>query len=154
MTRFRSIDKSPHGQRGNILILFAMLLPVLCGFAALAVDLARLYLIKIELQNAAEAAALAGACVYTVPADFSNAQTEALALAHANGVSSPTITAVAVTGYANAIQVTTDVVSLKFFFAPIVVLLSGPYTTGIDSSNVSATAIAAQTTPGHSILVQ
>jgi Flp pilus assembly protein TadG/formylmethanofuran dehydrogenase subunit C len=57
-----------HGQRGAVVIWFALLLPVLLGFAALAVDLARLNLIKVELQNAADAAALAGARSLTDPA--------------------------------------------------------------------------------------
>jgi len=50
-----------HGQRGAVAILFVLCLAVLLGFAALALDLARLNLTKIELQNAADAAALAGA---------------------------------------------------------------------------------------------
>jgi len=48
-------------QRGGIIIWFAVLLLTLLGLAALAVDLSRLHLNKAELQNAADAAALAGA---------------------------------------------------------------------------------------------
>ena len=61
MTRSHAITKLLHGQRGNTAILFALCLPVLLGCAALAVDLARLNMVKVELQNAADAAALAGA---------------------------------------------------------------------------------------------
>ncbi|KAA6232213.1 hypothetical protein FP507_03200 [Chlorobium phaeovibrioides] len=50
-----------HRQRGGTAILFALVLPVLLGFAALAVDLARIHLVKVELQNAADAASLGGA---------------------------------------------------------------------------------------------
>ena len=55
------IIKPLHNQRGGVAILFVLCLPVLLGFAALAVDLARLNLTRVELQNAADAAALAGA---------------------------------------------------------------------------------------------
>lgn len=54
------ITKRLHNQRGGAAILFVLCLPVLLGFAALAVDLARINLTKVELQNAADAAALAG----------------------------------------------------------------------------------------------
>ena len=48
-------------QRGAIMILFAVSLTVLLGFMALAIDLGRTYVVRTELQNAADAAALAGA---------------------------------------------------------------------------------------------
>jgi len=54
------IIKGLHDQRGVVAILFVMVLPVLLGFAALAVDLARINLTRVELQNAADAATLAG----------------------------------------------------------------------------------------------
>ncbi|NTW56053.1 MAG: hypothetical protein HGB20_03275 [Chlorobiaceae bacterium] len=61
MTRSHHISKWLHDQRGMVIILFALCLPVLLGLAALAVDLARLNLTRTELQNAADAAALGGA---------------------------------------------------------------------------------------------
>ena len=61
MTRLHSIDRRLRFQRGAVVIWFALLLPVLLGFAALAVDLTRLHLVKVELQNAADAAAMGGA---------------------------------------------------------------------------------------------
>lgn len=42
-------------------MLFVLVLPVLIGFTAFALDLARLVTVRAELQNAADAAALAGA---------------------------------------------------------------------------------------------
>lgn len=51
------------GQRGAVAILTAILSIVLLGFAAFAVDFAYTYMVKAELQNAADAAALAGASV-------------------------------------------------------------------------------------------
>lgn len=46
--------------RGVIAILFALLLPVLLGAAALSIDMARAYAVKQQLQSALDAAALAG----------------------------------------------------------------------------------------------
>ncbi len=48
-------------QRGNAALLFALLLPVLLGFIALAVDFGHFWHVKNQLQNAADAASLAGA---------------------------------------------------------------------------------------------
>ncbi|AOY98969.1 hypothetical protein BKK81_06625 [Cupriavidus sp. USMAHM13] len=48
-------------QRGSIAVMTAVLLTVLLGCTALAVDVAYLYIVRNELQNAADAAALAGA---------------------------------------------------------------------------------------------
>ncbi|MBF0586284.1 hypothetical protein INT08_02160 [Prosthecochloris sp. N3] len=67
MARTPRIDRLLTGQCGSVAILFVLTLPVLFGFAALAVDLARLHLTKVELQNAADAAALAGAHMLTEP---------------------------------------------------------------------------------------
>ncbi len=46
-------------QRGAVAIIAALSLPVLIGFAGLALDLGRLYVAKTELQNATDACALA-----------------------------------------------------------------------------------------------
>ncbi|NCU84628.1 MAG: pilus assembly protein TadE [Betaproteobacteria bacterium] len=51
----------PRSQRGSTLVLVALLLPVVLGLMAMAVDLARVVLVKHELRRAAEAGALAGA---------------------------------------------------------------------------------------------
>ena len=52
---------SPAKQRGAIAVLVALTLVVLMGFTSLAVDLAFGLVVRNELQNAADAAALAGA---------------------------------------------------------------------------------------------
>ncbi len=67
MTRSPQIGQLPRRQRGAVVIWFALLLPVLLGFVALAVDLGRLGMIKAELQNAVDAAALGGALSLSVP---------------------------------------------------------------------------------------
>ena len=48
-------------QRGAIIILVAFLMIVFVGLATLAVDVSHLYVVRNELQNAADAGALAGA---------------------------------------------------------------------------------------------
>lgn len=50
-----------HHQRGAVAIMFGLSIFVLFGFMALAIDLGRTYVVRTELQNAADAAALAGA---------------------------------------------------------------------------------------------
>ena len=48
-------------ERGAVLVLVGVLMFVLIGFAALAIDLGHLYVVRNELQNAADSGALAGA---------------------------------------------------------------------------------------------
>ncbi len=48
-------------EAGGIVILFALLAVVLIGFLAMSIDIGRLYLVRAELQAAADAGALAGA---------------------------------------------------------------------------------------------
>jgi Flp pilus assembly protein TadG len=48
-------------QRGSVAILFGVTIFLLFGFMALVIDLGRTYVVRTELQNAADAAALAGA---------------------------------------------------------------------------------------------
>jgi len=57
--RFR--DSGPDKQRGAVAIITGLAMVVLVGFAGLALDGGRLYLTKTELQNAADACALAAA---------------------------------------------------------------------------------------------
>ncbi len=48
-------------KRGAVLIIFALLLVVLIGFAALAMEAGRWYMVRAELSKSVDAAALAGA---------------------------------------------------------------------------------------------
>jgi Flp pilus assembly protein TadG len=48
-------------ERGAVAIMVALLMTVFLGFGALAIDLSHLYVARNELQNAADAGALAGA---------------------------------------------------------------------------------------------
>ena len=49
-----------NSQKGAVLVFFALLLPIIVFFAGMAIDFGRAYLHKAHLQNAADAAALAG----------------------------------------------------------------------------------------------
>src|SRR5580765_7277098 len=60
--------KPRHQHRGTVAPLTVLTMPVLLGFAALAVDIAQLCNTKAELQRAADAAALAGASAYLTDA--------------------------------------------------------------------------------------
>ena len=51
-------------QRGSVSLMVAFLLPVLLGLAALAIDLVYLQVVRNEMQNDADAAALAGAAYF------------------------------------------------------------------------------------------
>jgi Flp pilus assembly protein TadG len=59
------------GQDGTVGIVIALLLPLLFGFAGLAVDIGHMYSVKSQLKNAADAGSLSGAralAPYTAPA--------------------------------------------------------------------------------------
>jgi hypothetical protein len=49
-----------HNQRGFVLVYLTLAIVLLLGMAALALDTGNLYVIKAQLQNAADAGALAG----------------------------------------------------------------------------------------------
>ncbi|QCB96747.1 hypothetical protein E5206_07215 [Arthrobacter sp. PAMC25564] len=69
-------------ERGASAVIFALLLPVVFGAVALAVDFGRLAYERQHLSNALDAAALAGAS--SLPTDPAGAKTSALAFAKAN----------------------------------------------------------------------
>ncbi len=53
--------RTPHRQRGAVALMFGLTLVVLLGVGGLVLDLGHLYVVKSELQNGADSAALAGA---------------------------------------------------------------------------------------------
>lgn len=55
------LDKKRGGERGGVLVLVGLLMFVFVGVTALAIDLGHLYIVRNELQNAADSGALAGA---------------------------------------------------------------------------------------------
>jgi hypothetical protein len=60
---FRNVLKQQRDQKGAVIVLVAILLVVFLGMAALAIDVYHLFVVRNELQNAADAGALAGAKV-------------------------------------------------------------------------------------------
>ena len=148
MARSPHIINRLHGQRGGVAIWFALCLPVLLGFAALAVDLARLNLIRVELQNAADAAALAGARALSdsggQPYNWQAAHDWALSVAQRNYANGAQIQSTQIIceptpyywhlphGTVPAIKVTVTM-PLKLFFAPI---------WGVNQKSVQASATA------------
>src|SRR5262245_4430238 len=79
------------GEAGQVLMLFVLLIPVLLGMAALAIDLGSYSAERRTLQNAADAIALAAA--QELP-DEGDARAEALSWADDYGFSSSDITLV------------------------------------------------------------
>jgi hypothetical protein len=61
MKRFSQAVSPAMNQRGAIVIITAISLVVLVGFVALAIDVSELIVVRNQLQNAADAGALAGA---------------------------------------------------------------------------------------------
>jgi Flp pilus assembly protein TadG len=78
----------PRNRRGIVLPLFAFAIVAICGFVALSVDLGLIALAKTNAQNAADAAALAGARTIdgTSDSNLSAATRKAQAAAAANRI--------------------------------------------------------------------
>lgn len=72
-------------QEGQEMVLVAILLVVLILLAALAIDGARIYLARENVQNAADAAALAGAVELRTSGSWESAVKAAQAYAESNG---------------------------------------------------------------------
>jgi hypothetical protein len=64
----------PRQQRGQAIVLIALIIVVMIGFLGLAVDGGRGYLDRRQLQAAVDAAALAAAYNYMINSDYSQAQ--------------------------------------------------------------------------------
>jgi formylmethanofuran dehydrogenase subunit C len=76
-------NREKRGQTGFILVYVTVFCLILIGFLSLAVDMGHLYLVKTKLQNAVDAAALAGAA--RLP-DTAGANAAASQYARANGL--------------------------------------------------------------------
>lgn len=77
--------RTPRRQRGAIALLFGLTLVVLLAAGGLVLDLGHLYVLKSELQNGADAAALAGAKEINMTAGgINNAVTKAINFAGKN----------------------------------------------------------------------
>jgi Flp pilus assembly protein TadG len=125
-------------EQGAASVIVAMVLVVLLGFAALAVDVGAMYAEKAQLQNGADSAALAVAeqCANGSCGDFTDtgdqfADSNANDGASGATVTFPDSTTVRVVTKARAAGTTTD--GFGLFFARVM---------GIDSTQIGATAEA------------
>jgi Flp pilus assembly protein TadG len=122
-------------ERGAVAVVVAILMLVITAFAGLVIDVGSWYLTKAQLQNAADAAALAGA--HYLPNNPTSAAAAAQSLA-ADNVSGATVTSVTPYGGSSSeIQVT---VSRRGTVSLASVL-------GISAPTITATAVA-EATPG------
>lgn len=81
--RVRIEGRSGRRVAGGIAIMAALLLPILFGFAALVVDVGRMFIFKTEVQTAMDACALASSSALTGstdPAIFDTARAHGLAM--------------------------------------------------------------------------
>ncbi|GAB5078095.1 pilus assembly protein TadG-related protein [Arthrobacter sp. AD-310] len=78
------LGKAKDRERGAAGVLVAVMMVVLIGAGALAVDTGQIYAERAQLQNAADAGALAGADLCSVTGGCTQAQADAVAAALAN----------------------------------------------------------------------
>jgi Flp pilus assembly protein TadG len=112
------------GERGVTLPMVALTLVGLFGFTALSVDIGRLATTRRQLQNAADAAALAGA--FHLPSDRETAAAKAVDWATRNGLQAFEVTDVTVstTNFADDTIDVTVKRTVKHTFARVLGLLS------------------------------
>ncbi|WP_337442034.1 pilus assembly protein TadG-related protein [Cupriavidus necator] len=163
---------------GAIAIMAALSLTMLLGFAALAIDVANLYVVRNELQNAADAAALAGVpCVYprsgclntkVKAPDWGTAQQKATASISMNSSSKSNLAdGVVEYGYWNITRSpvglqspatkpgANDYPAIKVTISKAAGVNGGPVLTyfarifGVNSASVGATAVAVVSSPGY-----
>lgn len=130
--RLASAAKRCRKESGQFVVLFTAIFVVFCGAAALTIDFGRVVLEKDQLQNAVDAAALAGA--NALP-DASGAKSAALAYTAKNGADSSDVTAESpYQGDSEKIEVSCTK-QIDYYFARIL---------GFTSRNVSVSAVAAR----------
>jgi len=89
----RTSEARAAARRGSVVVVLALILVVLMGFAALVIDLGYARFIKGQLQSAADAAAMAGAQVLDgTNAGMSEARTTAVAVAALNNAHGTAVT--------------------------------------------------------------
>jgi hypothetical protein len=80
----RSLKRALRDENGAIMVMVAIAIVMILGFAVLAVDMSMIQLAKTQLQNAADAAALAGAKILCDTGDTISARDEAIRIAGLN----------------------------------------------------------------------
>lgn len=132
-------------EEGAVAVMTALMMVLILGMTALVVDIGLVYAERAQLQNGADAAALAIAqeCAYQDLCDPTSATSTAIGLASRNAIDERS-NAVADLSIKNSVTVETNTLTadgaaaLEFWFAPIL---------GIDSSEVVARARASWGSP-------
>ena len=170
-TGFVKRSDNSRSERGAVSLLVALLMPVVLGVSALAIDLAYVQTVRNELQNAADAAALAGASHLRKTAlaqpDWSTAEkmaSEAVGLNAAGG--KMLLTGLVQTGYWNPKQIhatlqalpmtpsSSDIPAIQVTLSKVHGQNDGEVPTffarlwNVFSTPVSVTAVAGMTSPG------
>lgn len=127
----RKPDRSGWSERGSVIAIVAVSAVFVLGFFTLSLDAGRMYVLKEQLQTAADAGALAGASL--LPASPSGAVSVAVNTAVANGVPAQDVTAT-VSGPTSTQLTVTILEREPLIFGPLI---------GIRSAQVSAVAGAA-----------
>ena len=128
-------------QRGQVMVIFALMLPVFIGMLGLGIDAAHLFQSRRAIQSAADLAALAGAS--QLPGDPAAARAAALDIAAQNGFSTGVTVNVPFEGDPNKIEVRiTDEVGT--YFMPAL---------GLSSVDVSARTVASHEVAGYGSIV-
>ncbi|MDE3096266.1 MAG: Tad domain-containing protein [Chloroflexota bacterium] len=122
--------RAHRGERGQALVLLALLTTVMVGAAGLAIDGGRLYVNRTNAQRTTDAAALAGA--QTVLHNQEKGIADAKAYAAANGDPNAKVTVLSIVRAHDAVQVTSTWTSKAGFLRLL----------GITSGTVSASSTA------------
>lgn len=80
----RAISRFYRDERGVVVVMIGAILALLLVFSVMAIDATQMMLVRTQLQNAADAGALAGALIYAQTGDTTAAQDEAILAAGAN----------------------------------------------------------------------
>src|SRR5258705_873787 len=81
-------DRQQSNQQGSIIIMTAIFMLLLFLMLGLCIDVSRIYLVRAELQNAADAAALTGAReLNSGTTGIDNAVTQATSIVNTQGIS-------------------------------------------------------------------
>ncbi|MEK0153477.1 pilus assembly protein TadG-related protein, partial [Arthrobacter oryzae] len=84
LTRLNQTDQDPNSEKGAAGVLVAVMVLVLLGVGAIAVDVGQIYAERAELQNGADAGALAGAHICSGAGGCTQADADAVAAALVN----------------------------------------------------------------------
>jgi Flp pilus assembly protein TadG len=138
----RRVTCQAEQERGGIAVIVAILMVVMLGFAALAIDVAKLYSERAQLQNGSDAVALAVArnCAAVTPQDTCSAiSNDIRSLANGNAVDGQSMVQPIALDKANR-RVTASTTALENGSSPNTVSLFFARALGFDSAKVSATS--------------